>query len=119
MRYNGIMKVTIDGKKYEKDSEEYEWALRSHRFRERFIKKLPNCPKCNNRLAEYVFGLPIPEVSELPDDVVILGGCCVTGSEPRYHCSHCDVDFDDELIEMNEDYLPFLNRKEEDYNGEV
>jgi hypothetical protein len=112
------MKVKIDGKEYEKGSEEYEWAMRVHRFRKRFIAKLPYCPKCGNRLAEYVFGLPIPEVMELAEDgYAILEGCCVSGDEPRYHCNHCDKDYGGIMDPEFEEYLK--DEKKEKKHGKV
>jgi len=52
------------------------------------------CPRCGSRsVAEILFGLP--EWSEELEDKLdsgrlVLGGCCVTGSDPDRHCNACD-----------------------------
>ena len=28
---------------------------------------------------------------------IILGGCCVSDNDPKYHCENCDIDFSRDL----------------------
>ena len=61
-------------------------------------KDLPNCPKCGDQLIEIVYGMPGPELFEASErGEVILGGCCITGDDPKYHCKKCKLDYSRDL----------------------
>ena len=58
---------------------------------------MKNCPFCGSKnIAEYLYGLPCFDET-LRNDIeakrIILGGCLVDGSNPRYHCNNCGKDF--------------------------
>lgn len=65
------------------------------------------CPKCGNRnIAEYLWGMPAfteQLEEELAAGHVVLGGCMITKSEPKYHCNNCKKDFGGPPIKMNKD----------------
>ena len=51
------------------------------------------CPRCGaDDSAEILYGLPsmTPELqARLERKDVLLGGCCLTGKEPKFHCRSC------------------------------
>jgi hypothetical protein len=51
------------------------------------------CPKCKSRdIASILWGYPhmSPELElALKMGTVVLGGCCITGSDPQWHCNAC------------------------------
>ena len=54
----------------------------------------PNeCPLCHSqRVARILYGLPdfTPELGKtLDEDRVVLGGCCIVGNDPQWHCMTC------------------------------
>ena len=61
------------------------------------VPSLKQCPRCGSRdVAEYRFGMPVFS-GELMDQIkkkeIKLGGCCVSGNDPQYHCNACRLDF--------------------------
>ena len=61
------------------------------------------CPKCGEKLAPWVFGMPTGITFEKADrKEVILGGCEVFGNEPTWHCFKCNHDFDEEFKDLGE-----------------
>ena len=59
---------------------------------------MKKCPKCGNNLIEIIYGMPGPELFEASErGEVILGGCCLTGDDPKYRCKHCNIDFSKDL----------------------
>ena len=59
---------------------------------------MKKCPKCNNNLIEIVYGMPSSELFEAEErGEIILGGCCVSDNDPKYHCENCDIDFSRDL----------------------
>jgi hypothetical protein len=63
------------------------------------------CPKCGNRnVAEYLWGMPAftkKLEEELEVGHVVLGGCMITESDPKYHCNNCKNDFGGPPIKIN------------------
>ncbi len=50
--------------------------------------KPKECPKCKSRkVMGILYGMP-DRSYKIPDDVY-LGGCCVTGRDPDWHCDGC------------------------------
>ena len=51
------------------------------------------CPKCSSRkVASILYGLPrFDEELERSIDVggIVLGGCCIFGEDPTWHCNTC------------------------------
>ena len=51
------------------------------------------CPACQSpRVARILYGLPhfTPELEkELDEGRVVLGGCCIFGDDPEWHCVEC------------------------------
>lgn len=46
------------------------------------------CPKCgSDAVLRIVYGLPGPELEKRTD--IYLGGCCMTGEDPEWHCNKC------------------------------
>ena len=53
-------------------------------------RKCPNCQSTNR--AEILWGLPadMREIEkELERKEIVLGGCCVTGNDPKWACNDC------------------------------
>ena len=54
------------------------------------------CPKCGSvRIAPILYGLPAYSEEmekQLKDEKLYLGGCCIFGVEPTYHCFQCKKD---------------------------
>ena len=55
------------------------------------------CVKCgSNRVAPIMYGMPFfdEELEQaLKDEKIYLGGCCLSGADPKYHCFKCKKDF--------------------------
>ena len=55
------------------------------------------CPRCGSRnTAAILWGMPAmtPELQEkLAKKEIVLGGCCITTSDPTHHCNKCNKDF--------------------------
>ena len=52
------------------------------------MAKPKECPKCKlEKVMRIMYGLPDP-LWKIPEDVY-LGGCCVTGEDPLWHCDSC------------------------------
>lgn len=52
----------------------------------------PVCPKCGSKeVVRIVYGLPSPELMEEANrGKVALGGCCISGNDPQWHCNGCE-----------------------------
>lgn len=54
------------------------------------------CPKCGSKkLAPIIYGMPAFDEEmkqKLDNKEVVLGGCCISGAEPQYHCFGCGKD---------------------------
>ncbi|MDD3366481.1 MAG: hypothetical protein WCS59_00560 [Sphaerochaetaceae bacterium] len=50
------------------------------------------CPKCGStNTVRILYGFPAPEAVSLAEQgKVILGGCCVTLTDPEFHCKDCE-----------------------------
>lgn len=56
------------------------------------------CPKCGERLIEIIYGMPGSDLFEAEErGEVILGGCCLSGDDPKYHCKNCNIDYSRDL----------------------
>lgn len=59
-------------------------------------RKPRRCPACGAAsVAGILYGYPMfsPELeSQLAAGRVVLGGCCVTDDDPRWHCTTCGTD---------------------------
>jgi hypothetical protein len=55
--------------------------------------KPDTCPNCgSNRVASILYGLPVfnEELErKLDAEEIVLGGCCVCGDDPNWHCIAC------------------------------
>lgn len=55
------------------------------------------CPGCGSAdLARIMYGLPMESAAlykAVERGKVVLGGCCVTGDDPEWHCNSCHRDF--------------------------
>lgn len=50
----------------------------------------PTCPDCGGRAVPILYGYPLGEIIEAADrGEAELGGCEVTGDDPRWHCRSC------------------------------
>ena len=54
-------------------------------------KKKLQSPQCGSKdIATITFGYPSPEMIEGVDTGdIVLGGCCVTEDDPKWHCKDC------------------------------
>lgn len=54
------------------------------------------CPKCGSRrVAPILYGMPAfseEMEQQLKEEKLYLGGCCISGMDPTYHCFHCKKD---------------------------
>ena len=55
------------------------------------------CPRCGSKeTARILYGMPASSEEleiKLQSKKLYLGGCCVTGQDPKYHCFGCNRDF--------------------------
>jgi hypothetical protein len=66
-----------------------------------FSKRKPlKCPNCGARkVASIQYGLVSPElIPALDSDRIVLGGCCVTPSDPSWQCTECDTQIYNERL---------------------
>lgn len=55
-----------------------------------------DCPDCGGPTTPIVYGLPGPELQRQAElGNVVLGGCCVSESNPTHHCPACDKEMHD------------------------
>lgn len=88
-------KLYLDMSEHDGMAEGYPFYLDFTVYHKKAGKK---CPKCGNHdTAKILYGLPCfsEELqSDLENHRIALGGCCIKGNDPRYHCFSCDTDFD-------------------------
>ena len=74
------------------------------------------CPKCGSRrVAPIQYGMPAYSEEmeqQLKDEKLYLGGCCISGMQPTYHCFECKKDVGTPPILLSKD-------GEEDYRDIV
>ena len=60
-------------------------------MRSRRTKTVPQCPRCNSaHVVPIVYGLPTAGLGDQAErGEVTLGGCCVAGDDPEWHCRDC------------------------------
>lgn len=69
-------------------------------------KTKPVCPHCgSDNVAKYLWGYPAFDEKleqDLKEGRIVLGGCCLHGKDPEYHCNQCGCDFgsDPEIYEL-------------------
>ncbi len=53
--------------------------------------KPPRCPHCaSQQVVPIVYGYPSIEMAKKAEQgKLLLGGCCITGSDPEWHCKDC------------------------------
>lgn len=58
----------------------------------------PKCPECDSKnIAGIFWGMPVFDEKlehDLDAGLIVLGGCCVTGEDPEWHCNDCGCEFD-------------------------
>jgi len=58
-------------------------------------KKPSKCPQCGSpKVARILYGLPdfSPQLQkDLKSGKIVLGGCCVTDSDPTWQCVECET----------------------------
>ena len=63
----------------------------------RVATKPDECPVCGSKkIATILRGMPAYSeklLKDIDEDKVILGGCIVSGDDPRYVCVDCKTDF--------------------------
>lgn len=53
-------------------------------------RKPVHCPYCGGRVVPIVYGEPSEEVFDKhARGEVVLGGCCITGKDPKWECNKC------------------------------
>ena len=74
------------------------------------------CPKCGSRrVAPILYGMPAfseEMEQQLNEEKLFLGGCCISGIDPTYHCFQCKKDIGAPPILLSK-------RGEEDYRDIV
>lgn len=74
------------------------------------------CPKCGSRrIAPILYGMPAfseKMEQQLNEEKLYLGGCCISGIDPTYHCFQCKKDVGAPPILLSK-------RGEEDYRDIV
>lgn len=77
---------------------------------------MKKCPKCGSRhIAPILYGMPAfdEEIArQIKNRELVLGGCCISGREPRFHCFGCGRDVGTPPILARND-------REEDYRDIV
>ena len=63
----------------------------------RYGDAMTRCPKCGSRkIAPILYGMPAFDEEmqrKIENRELYLGGCCVSDSDPRFHCFECGKDF--------------------------
>lgn len=59
--------------------------------------KAPKCPKCGSgSVAQIIWGDPVYYdglIRDIDEGRVHIGGCCITGNDPDWHCNDCEEEF--------------------------
>lgn len=58
------------------------------------------CPKCGEKLLQYLYGL-VPD-EDLDLDKYVIGGCEIIDGSPVYVCKKCKKNFDKDLKELGD-----------------
>ena len=55
-------------------------------------RKPSKCPACaSDQVARIEFGFPSEKMLEQRErGEIVLGGCCVTEDDPKWHCKECE-----------------------------
>lgn len=55
----------------------------------------PKCPECDSTsVVPIVYGMPGGKmVEQYERGEIVLGGCCISGDDPRWHCEGCNCDW--------------------------
>ena len=58
-------------------------------------RRARRCPECRgNETVPIAYGMPGLDLAEAAErGELVLGGCCITGDDPRWHCNACGADF--------------------------
>ena len=68
-------------------------------------RKGNKCPICNETMVKIIYGMPDPELWEKAKQrKAFIGGCCVFGDSPTFHCYNCQKSFSKDLKE-NDNWL--------------
>ena len=61
------------------------------------------CPKCGSlNTVRIVYGYPSEQgILAAEKGEIILGGCCVTFSEPEFHCKDCEHEWRKEVLGLD------------------
>lgn len=69
----------------------------------------PYCPECGSKdIAEMLWGMPVYDeklIHGLEEGRIVLGGCCVTGDDPDWHCNDCGCEFGAMPIDVLDDSI--------------
>jgi len=49
------------------------------------------CIICKEECAKIQYGMPAR--MPLPEDNIVLGGCCITGNDPKWKCKECSIEY--------------------------
>ena len=87
--------------------------------------KMKKCPRCGStRLAPILYGYPLFDdelQKKLEEEKLALGGCCITGCDPKYHCFECDSDVGTPPVLLSEqgkaDYREIVTALHFQYGG--
>ncbi|HIF35248.1 hypothetical protein [Candidatus Thioglobus sp.] len=61
----------------------------------KYSQKPEKCPECGSEnILNIVYGYPDDGLDKKAQEGrVILGGCCITGDDPKWQCAKCEADF--------------------------
>jgi ribosomal protein S27AE len=78
-----------------------KWGRLTTGHRHVAAEKQKECPKCGSkRMARIQYGLPAYDAKmerDIAAGKLVLGGCCITGDDPRWQCADCGVQVWDEF----------------------
>ncbi len=57
------------------------------------VRAPKRCPACGSeKIIPIVYGLPVPAANDAAEaGEIMLGGCCLSGRDPRWVCRACDT----------------------------
>ena len=88
------MAVELDQSKHDGNEEGLPCNLD---FVIRYGDSMTRCPKCGGRkIAPILYGMPVFDEEmerRINNQELYLGGCCVSDSDPLFHCFECGKDF--------------------------
>jgi len=69
--------------------------MKLEKIKPKLYRKDKSCPNCNSHYLQAIcYGYPGDEMSaSYIRGEIMLGGCCISGNDPQWHCTECQTRF--------------------------